>query len=217
MMSIENNALFSSISCPVWMQELFSTCKYPWQILDLLANAIEKAARENTTCKEIPLSTVIEGKVFIEEGAIIEPHCYIRGPAWIGKGATVRHGAYIRGAVAACCGSVIGHCTEVKNALFLPGAKAGHFAYIGDSILGNNANLGAGVRLANLRLDRREVCFKWENRLYETKRRKCGAFIGDDSQIGCNSVLNPGCLLMPDSMVQPLSNLKGVISPHKPL
>lgn len=208
-MLIQTSSLFSINSLPSWIQELLSSCTYPWQVLDLLEKTLNTEYPVENRLKQFPSSALIEGNVFIEEGAIIEPHCYIKGPTWISKGATVRHGAYIRGGVAACEGSVIGHCTEVKNALFLPKAKAGHFAYIGDSILGSNTNLGAGVRLANLRLDQREVCLKWQNRLYETKRRKCGAFIGDGSQVGCNSVLNPGCLLGKNSIVQPLSCLSG--------
>lgn len=211
MSPLTNSSLFALNLLPAWLRPLFQKT-FPWETLANLVPLILEQVEEGTHTIELHPSVVIEGQVYIDKEAIIEPQCYIRGPAWIGKGVTVRQGAYIRGNVLALEGAVIGHCTEVKNTIFLPGAKAGHFAYIGDSILGIGVNLGAGTRLANLRLDRKEISFKWQNEVYETNKAKCGAFIGDGCQIGCNSVLNPGTILGKNSLVWPLVACGGVFS-----
>ena len=113
----------------------------------------------------------------------IEPGAFIRGPCIIGDGSIIRHGAYVRGHVVLGEGCVIGHATEVKRSIFLPGAKAAHFNYVGDSILGRGVNLGAGAICANMRFDKGEVA---------GGRTKLGAAIGDGAQVGCNAVLAPG-------------------------
>jgi NDP-sugar pyrophosphorylase family protein len=104
---------------------------------------------------------------------------------------------------------VVGHATELKNAVFLPGAQAGHFAYVGDSILGNNVNLGAGTKLANVKLQRSNVMVKVAGETYDTGLRKLGAIFGDHVQTGCNAVSNPGTLLGPGCMAYALSLLRG--------
>jgi UDP-N-acetylglucosamine diphosphorylase / glucose-1-phosphate thymidylyltransferase / UDP-N-acetylgalactosamine diphosphorylase / glucosamine-1-phosphate N-acetyltransferase / galactosamine-1-phosphate N-acetyltransferase len=148
-------------------------------------------------------TAVIEGAVFIEEGAIVEPHAYIQGPTYIGPDAQVRHCAYIRGNVYVGARAVVGHTTEAKGAVFFDDAKAGHFAYVGDSILGRNTNLGAGTKLANLGLLRKEVRIMHPNsdELVGTGHEKFGAIMSDDAQTGCNAVLNPGSVLMQRTLV----------------
>lgn len=143
--------------------------------------------------------------IAIGKGAIIEPGVYIQGPCIIGKGAILRHGAYLRGGVV--CGDhvVVGHSSEIKHAILMNFAAATHFTYVGDSILGNNVNLGAGVKCANLRLDRKEI---------RPGMKKFGACIGDRSQIGCNCVLNPGTLMGRGCTAYPLLNFGGKIAPH---
>lgn len=203
-----NNA--SSILAP-----LFSQTHYPWEILDLLPSFLAHLLEHHRPLNRLPtdLPITIEGPVYIDPSAKIEPFVSIYGPAWIGPQVTIRQGAYLRGSVLACNESVIGHCTEIKGSILLPHAKAAHFAYIGDSILGQSVNLGAGVRLANLRLDRKEVAIKSTKALYETKRKKCGAFLGDGCQVGCNSVCNPGTILGPKSLVRPLVSLQHLYAP----
>lgn len=147
-------------------------------------------------------STVI-GDVVLGEGSIIEPGAYVKGPCWIGRDVEVRHGAYVRGHALICDGAVVGHATEVKGSVFLPGAKAGHFAYVGDSILGRNVNLGAGTKLANLRLQGNEVVVQVNGQRVATGLRKFGAILGDEAQTGCNSVTNPGTLLGRGSLLLP--------------
>ncbi len=143
--------------------------------------------------------------ISIGAGTVVEPGAYIQGPCIIGKNCQIRHGAYIRGDVITGDGVVIGHTTEVKNALFLNGAHAAHFAYVGDSILGNKVNLGAGVKCANFRLDQRNIQVRFEGKKYTTGLRKLGAILGDGSQIGCNSVTNPGTLLKKRTFFEPCS------------
>ena len=133
--------------------------------------------------------------ISIGKGTRVEPGAYIEGPCIIGEGSQVRHGAYVRPYVLTGKRCVIGHSTEVKHSILLDGAKAPHFNYVGDSILGKGVNLGAGVICANFRLDHGEVIVEIEGKRFKTGLRKFGAILGDLSQIGCNSVLNPGVLL----------------------
>ncbi len=144
-------------------------------------------------------------RISIGKGVVIEPGAYIEGPCLVGAGSAIRHGAYLRGGVILGEGCTVGHAAEVKHSILLDGAAATHFTYVGDSILGRNVNLGAGVKCANLRLDRKEVTVRWEGQKGATGLRKMGAIVGDGCQVGCNSVLNPGTLLKPGSLLRPLS------------
>jgi NDP-sugar pyrophosphorylase family protein len=143
----------------------------------------------------------------IGEGALVESGVLIKGPSIIGPCSEVRQGAYVRGGVMSSVGSIIGHVTEAKNTLLMPGAKAGHFAYLGDSILGREVNLGAGTKLANLKMNDQPYIFRNEGQRLVVKRRKFGAIIGDHSETGCNTVTNPGTLLGPKTRVLPNSSL----------
>lgn len=156
----------------------------------------------------------VEGRVYIAKGAHVEPTAYIQGPCYIGPDAQVRHGAYIRGQVYVGRGAVVGHTTEVKGSVFFDEAKAGHFAYVGDSILGCDVNLGAGTKLANLPLVRREVrvIHPRSGRVISTGLKKFGAIVGDRAQTGCNSVLSPGTLMMPQSAVYPCVHFRGTLA-----
>ncbi len=155
----------------------------------------------------------IQGRVLIDEGATVEPTAFIQGPCYVGPGAEVRHGAYIRGNVYVGPKAVVGHTTEVKGAVFFDHAKAGHFAYVGDSILGRDTNLGAGTKLANLGLARQTIRVKHpvSGELVSTGLTKFSAIMGDESQTGCNAVLSPGTLLMPRTMVLPCVHFRGTL------
>lgn len=150
--------------------------------------------------------------ISIGKGTVVEPGAYIKGPCIIGDNCQVRHGAYIRGSLITGNDCVIGHATEVKNAIFLDGAKAGHFAYVGDSILGNRVNLGAGTKCANLRFDGATVSIRDGEKRVDSGLRKCGAIFGDDSQTGCNAVTNPGTLMRKQSVLGPLVSGGGVVA-----
>jgi NDP-sugar pyrophosphorylase family protein len=132
---------------------------------------------------------------------------HIIGPSYIGPNAVIRHGAYIREFSWICANALVGHASETKHSVLLPGAKAPHFNYVGDSILGPNVNLGAGVKLSNLRNDGGEVHVILGGKRTPSGLRKFGAIIGENSQLGCNAVTNPGvvlgfgCLVMPNTTV----------------
>ena len=151
-----------------------------------------------------------DADIFIGPGAVVEPGAYIDGPAYISPGAQVRHGAYVRSNALIGAGSVVGHATEVKNSILLPGAHAPHFNYVGDSILGRHVNLGAGTKLSNLTVvsvkdpttgKRPTLKIVIDGEVFDTGLAKLGSILGDGVQTGCNSVLNPGVLIGPNTLV----------------
>ena len=150
------------------------------------------------------------GPVVIEDSAKIEPSVHLIGPCYVGENAQIRHGAYIRENSWICSDAVVGHCSEVKHSILLPGSKAPHFNYVGDSILGKGVNLGAGVKLSNLRNDGTEVYLRIEGERVASGLRKFGAILGEDSQLGCNAVTNPGTILGCNSVVWPNVTVTGV-------
>jgi UDP-N-acetylglucosamine diphosphorylase / glucose-1-phosphate thymidylyltransferase / UDP-N-acetylgalactosamine diphosphorylase / glucosamine-1-phosphate N-acetyltransferase / galactosamine-1-phosphate N-acetyltransferase len=150
-------------------------------------------------------------EISIGKGSVVEPGAYILGPCIIGENCQVRQGAYIRGNVITGNRCIIGHATEVKNSIFFDGAQAGHFAYVGDSILGNHVNLGAGTKCANLRFDNHHVPIVWNQRRIDSGLRKFGAILGDYAQTGCNSVTNPGTLMGKKSRLAPCTAVQGIV------
>ena len=195
--------------------ELFSGCHYVWEAIDRLHDYLMSQTLGEIRGEVSPDAHLIHPELIsIGEGSVVEPGAYIKGPCLIGQGCEVRHGAYIRGDLLAGDKVVIGHATEVKNSLFLNGAKAGHFAYVADSLIGNGVNLGAGCRLANFRLDERPIAIRYQGQRIETGRRKFGAIVGDRSSLGCNCVANPGTLLGKEVQSYPCTNFGGVIAPH---
>jgi len=151
----------------------------------------------------MPGAFLFDDKIIIGPGTVVEPGALIKGPTIIGKNSEVRQGAYMRGDCLVGDNCVVGHATEMKASIMLDGAQAGHFAYIGDSILGRNVNLGAGTKLANLRMIPGTVTITVDRKRYSTNRRKLGAILGDRTETGCNSVTSPGTLLGPRSIVYP--------------
>ncbi|MFW7377550.1 MAG: glucose-1-phosphate thymidylyltransferase [Oligoflexus sp.] len=156
---------------------------------------------------------VLEGAVYVAQGATVGPAAYIQGPCYIGPGAEVRHAAFIRGSVYVGAKAVVGHTTEVKGSIFFDEAKAGHFAYVGDSLLGFQVNLGAGTKLANLKLNAGEVKVRLPGiqTLVSSGLKKFGSIMGDQSQTGCNAVLSPGTLLLAKTAVLPCVHFHGTL------
>lgn len=148
-------------------------------------------------------ATLIGNRIDIGEGVLVEGGALIKSPTIIGDHTEVRQGAYIRGYCLTGKGCVIGHATEVKHSIFLDGAKAGHFVYLGDSILGQDVNLGAGTKFANLKFLGGNVTIKTGNELINSGRRKLGAILGDQAQTGCNSVTNPGTIIGKGGILMP--------------
>ena len=219
---------------------LFAYLDSPWEALlaldaylDMLL-AEDPLAGETTSIREDPLihgdlrlgprtriepGVHIEGIVHIGADCVVETGAYIRGPAWIGDRCEIRQGAYLRGTVLAGNGAVLGHACEFKRCILLEAAQAPHFNYVGDSILGVKAHIGAGVILSNVRLDKRCVRVALVGKvsdvgqgqpvLVDTGLEKFGAILGDACEVGCNSVLNPGTILGQACRVAPLSRVKG--------
>lgn len=163
---------------------------------------------------EVHPQAVLKGRIYIAPGAVVDPHVYIEGPTYIGPGAEVRHGAFIRGSAFIGAKAVVGHTTEVKGSIFFDDAKAGHFAYVGDSILGRNVNLGAGTKLANLRIagDEVRVMCPTTKKPMGSGLRKLGSILGDNAQTGCNAVLSPGSVLFPGTAVLPCVHYRGTLT-----
>ena len=150
------------------------------------------------------------GRVIVEASARIEVGAHFIGPCYVGPKAEIRHGAYVRPYSWICAEAVVGHASETKHAVLLPGAKAPHFNYVGDSILGNGVNLGAGTKISNLRNDGGEVQLRIEGERIGSRLRKFGALLGEGCQLGCNSVTNPGVILGCNSVVWPNATVTGV-------
>ncbi|MBU0479604.1 MAG: hypothetical protein KKG47_00750 [Proteobacteria bacterium] len=148
-------------------------------------------------------AVLIGKRIAIGRGVLIEPGALIHSPTVIGDMSEVRQGAYLRGNCLIGSRCVAGHVTEVKNTVFFDDAKAGHFAYLGDTILGNHVNLGAGTKMANLRFVSGNVNVRTAEKTIDTGLRKFGAVLGDQTQTGCNSVTSPGTLIGKKSFLLP--------------
>jgi len=163
----------------------------------------------------IMAGAVITGKqIAIGKGVLIETGAMIKSPAILGDYTEVRQGAYLRGYCLAGKRCVLGHTTEIKHSIFSNDAKAGHFAYVGDSILGQNTNLGAGTKLANLKFLPGNISIFHEGKWLDTGRRKLGAILGDGCQTGCNSVTSPGTLMAKEAILMPNVTARGGL--HSP-
>ena len=192
---------------------LFQNDPFPWLVLQQLAVYLQMQPLGRQEGIVSPYAYLINPEeISIGEGSIVEPGAYIQGPCVIGKHCVIRHGAYIRGNVLIGDYCVIGHDSEVKHAILFNHAHAAHFAYVGDSILGNEVNLGAGTKCANFKLDQTPINLHVKGERISTQMRKLGAIIGDKSQIGCNTVTNPGTLIGQEVRCYPCLNIEGFIS-----
>ena len=211
---VKSEALFSSDAA----RSMMNPSEPAWSMLDpnnpsgLKAQLQSKLTAIGSKHPEgVEYVTIDErkGLVHVEEGAIVEPHVHLIGPCLIESKATIRSHAYVREYTWMMTESLLGHASESKHSLFLPGAKAPHFNYVGDSILGSNVNLGAGVKLSNLRNDGQHIGIWLDDVRRETGLRKFGAILGDNAQLGCNAVTNPGTVLGRSSMVHPNTTVSG--------
>ena len=195
---------FDKLSLPKWKDG-----GEPWSILSNKDGLVFQI-QEICSSEEYSLTEEHGKDVFIHSSASIGEYVRIEGPCYIGAKAEIRHSAYLRKGSWICEGVVVGHSTEVKNSVLLPYSKAPHFNYVGDSIVGFGANLGAGAILSNVRNDKRAVVVSMDDGTrFETGLKKLGAMIGDGSQIGCNVVTNPGTIIPSNSLVRPNENITG--------
>lgn len=180
------------------LNDVLSKYTYPYEVLpDISKIILELGSKLGNDY------TKIKDNVWVHKNTEISSTAFITGPAIIMEGACLRHNAYLRENVIIGKNTVIGNSSEIKNSIIMDNSQIPHFNYVGDSILGNYVHLGAGVIIANLRLDKKNI--KVEG--IDTNLRKIGAFIGDNTEIGCNSVICPGTLLNKGSIVYPLSTV----------
>ncbi|MEY3774151.1 MAG: hypothetical protein RLZZ129_931 [Verrucomicrobiota bacterium] len=182
----------------------------PWDWIKQIGPALQ-GHRFDAALPKLPAGVHVEGFVHLDPSVKLPPHTTIIGPAWIGPHTEIRPGAYIRGNVIAGEGCVLGNACEFKNCLLLDRVQVPHFSYVGDSVLGNGAHLGAGVICSNLRLDQQEVVLKLPAGPVATSLRKFGAILGDGAEVGCNAVLQPGTLLGRRALVMPLTAFGGIL------
>ena len=177
---------------------------------------VERDGQELAGASVIMAGVVITGsRIQLGKGVLIESGALIKEPAIIGNRSEVRQGAYLRGYCLVGKQCVVGHTTEVKHSIFLNDAKAGHFAYLGDSILGGDANLGAGTKFANLRFLPGNVQVRIRDGLIDSGLRKFGAILGDRAQTGCNSVTNPGTVIGPEGILMPNTTAQSGFHPGR--
>ena len=183
-------------------QGFFAPDAEPWQWLRQIA-AAARGIRGNLAGRSLPPGVHVEGEVWLDPSVRLTSQATLIGPAYIGAGTEIRPGAYIRGNVITGAGCVLGNSCEFKNCLLLDDVQVPHFSYVGDSVLGNRSHLGAGVILSNLRLDQQPIVLRLPDRTVDTGLRKFGAILGDEAEVGCNAVLQPGSLLGPRALVMP--------------
>lgn len=189
-------------------KELLEEVTYPWEALPKIADFIVKLGNSLDAEKYEKIGE----DVWIAKTAKVAPTAYINGPAIIGENAEVRHCAFIRGKAIVGEGAVVGNSTELKNVILFNKVQVPHYNYVGDSILGFKAHLGAGAITSNVKSDKKLVIVKNGKEQIETGIKKFGAMLGDNVEVGCGSVLNPGSVIGSNSNIYPLSSVRGVIA-----
>ena len=190
-------------------KDIFEDYEYPWEVLPNISNFIielgEKLDKEKFE--------KVKEDVWIAKSAHIDKSASIIGPAIIDENAEIRHCAFIRGKAIVGKNVVVGNSTELKNCILFNDVKVPHFNYVGDSILGYKSHLGAGTIISNVKSDKTNVKIEIDekNERIDTKLKKCGAFLGDFVEVGCNSVLNPGTIVCRNTNIYPLSCVRGFI------
>lgn len=189
---------------------VFRDCEYAWDALKKLKNYIATNLRPalHNRCEG---KAYIGDNVFIGEGTVVEDGAMIKGPAIIGRNCEIRHGAYIRDHVIIGDNCVVGNSSEIKHSILFNGCQVPHFNYVGDSILGHKAHLGAGVKISNVKLVPGNIFVEIAGKPFDTGLRKFGALLGDFAEIGCNSVLNPGSIIGRNSIIYPNINWRDIL------
>ena len=188
---------------------IFDGCEYAWDALKKIEPYLAKVAKQNPPPRFPGAS--IGDRVIIGAGTTVEPGAMIIGPAIIGKNCRIRHNAYLRENVLIGDDCVVGNSSELKNALLFNGAQVPHFNYVGDSILGHKAHLGAGVKISNVKLFPGNIEVEVDGVPRDTGLRKFGALLGDGAEAGCNAVLNPGSILGRGAVVYPNVFWRGIL------
>ena len=188
-------------------REYMETAEYPWELLDGLADYIRTLGASLD-----PEKYEKRGEdVWIAKSAVVAPTAHLGGPLIVDEEAEIRHCAFIRGSAIVGKGAVVGNSTELKNVILFNKVQVPHYNSVGDSILGYKAHMGAGSITSNVKSDKTLVVVKDGKEEIATGRKKFGAMLGNNVEVGCNSVLNPGTVICPESNVYPLSSVRGVI------
>lgn len=188
-------------------KDIFDDVTYPWEVLPKIGDFIVELGK--TLSKEE--YDQVEENVWIAKSANVFPSAYIHGPAIIGKDAEVRHCAFIRGNAIVGEGAVVGNSTELKNVILFNKVQVPHYNYVGDSVLGYKAHMGAGSITSNVKSDKNLVVVKTPEGGIETGRKKFGAMLGDEVEVGCGTVLNPGSVVGRHTNIYPLSSVRGYV------
>ncbi len=205
MLKIES--LFKNINDNTIAWEVIENCTYPWEVLPKIGEFIKKLGSSLD-------KNVYEEKgenIWIAKNAKVSPTAFINGPAIIDENAEIRHCAFIRGNAIVGKNAVVGNSTELKNVILFNNVQVPHYNYVGDSILGFKSHMGAGSITSNVKSDKTLVKIKYNNEKIETGLKKFGAILGDEVEVGCNSVLNPGTIIGCNSNIYPLSMVRGYI------
>lgn len=189
---------------------LFENCAFPWDPLKRLQEYLARHVRREQHHTAVG-SVFIGPDVQIGEGTVIEHGAMIVGPALIGKHCRIRHNAYIRENCVIGDGCLIGNACEVKHSILNNGAQVPHFNYVGDSILGHKSHLGAGAVLSNIKLAPENVWVEMDGQHFDTGLRKFGALLGDNTDVGCNAVLNPGSIIGRGALIYPNVCWRGIL------
>ena len=190
-------------------ETLLNRFQYPWEALPHIKEFILALG------PSLPKDEYEEIKenVWAAKSAVIFPTAYLNGPVIIGKNTEVRHGAFIRGSALVGDSAVVGNSKELKNVILFNNVQVPHYNYVGDSILGYRSHMGAGSITSNVKSDKTLVTVKYQGEKITTGLKKFGAILGDCVEVGCNSVLNPGSVICPNSNIYPLSMVRGVVPP----
>ncbi|MCI9075723.1 MAG: UDP-N-acetylglucosamine pyrophosphorylase [Dorea sp.] len=188
-------------------RDIFEGVTYPWEVLPKIGAFIKELGE---TLPEEEYERKGE-EVWIARSAKVFPSAYIHGPAIIGKDAEVRHCAFVRGNAIVGEGAVVGNSTELKNVILFNKVQVPHYNYVGDSILGYKAHMGAGSITSNVKSDKKLVVVKTPEEQIETGIKKFGAMLGDGVEVGCGTVLNPGSVVGAHSNIYPLSSVRGYV------
>ena len=189
-------------------KELLQSEEYPWEVLPKIKDYILKIGPN----LDKNIFNQVDDEVWIAKSAKVAPTASITGPTIIDENAEIRHCAFIRGKAIIGKNTVVGNSTELKNCILFNNVQVPHYNYIGDSILGHKAHMGAGSINSNIKSDKKNIQIKINaTEQIETNLRKVGAFIGDEVEVGCNSVLNPGTIIGRKSIIYPLSCVRGII------
>lgn len=198
----ENYSLDQTIA-----KDIFNGVTYPWEVLPKISNFILELG---ATLSEDEYEKRGEN-VWVAKSAKVAPTAFINGPAIIGKDAEVRHCAFIRGNAIVGEGAVVGNSTELKNVILFNKVQVPHYNYVGDSVLGYKSHMGAGSITSNVKSDKKLVVVKAGDERIETGLKKFGAMLGDEVEVGCGSVLNPGTVIGSHSNIYPLSSVRGFV------